>query len=98
MSILKQDLLTLDFWQDKVMYGKHTVPIGTGRADTSRLPARSVLQNASHFEVSTGDPRPLALLCSYPSALAGTKRFFKSFRTHKAENNNTQRRFYGIHT
>ena len=49
MSILNQDLLTLDFWQDKVTHGKHTVPIGTGRADTSRLPARSVLQNASHF-------------------------------------------------
>lgn len=59
MSILNQDLLTLDFWQDKVTYGKHTVPIGTGRADTSRLPARSVLQNSSHFEVSTGDPPPL---------------------------------------
>lgn len=58
MSILNQDLLTLDFWQDKVTYGKHTVPIGTGRADTSRLPVRSVLQNASHFEVSTGDPHP----------------------------------------
>ena len=41
---------------------------------------------------------PLALLCSYPSALVSTKRFFKSFRTHKAENTNTQRRFYGIHT
>ena len=41
---------------------------------------------------------PLALLRSYPSALVSTKRFYKSFRTHKAENNNTQRRFYGIHT
>ena len=59
MSILKQDLLTLDFWQDKVTYGKHTVSIGTGRADTSRLPARSVLKNALHFEVSTEDPPPL---------------------------------------
>ena len=58
MSILNQDLLTLDFGQYKVTYGKHTVPIGTGRADTSRLPARSVLQNALHFEVSTGDPHP----------------------------------------
>ena len=29
MSILNQNLLTLDFWQDKVTYGKHTVPIGT---------------------------------------------------------------------
>ena len=58
MSILNQDLLTLDFGQDKVTYGKHTVSIGTGRADTSRLQARSVLQNASHFEVSTGDPHP----------------------------------------
>ena len=29
MSILKQNLLTLDFWQDKVSYGKQTVPIGT---------------------------------------------------------------------
>ena len=59
MSILNQDLLTVDFWQDKVTYGKHTVPIGTGRADASRLPARSVPQNALHFEVSTGDPSPL---------------------------------------
>ncbi len=58
MSILNQDLLTLDFWQDKVTYGKHTVSIGTGRADTSRLPARSVLKNALHFEVSTKDPLP----------------------------------------
>ena len=30
---------------------------------------------------------PLALLCSYPSALAGAKRFFKSFRPNKSENN-----------
>ena len=29
MSILNQNLLTLDFWQDKVTYGKQTVPIGT---------------------------------------------------------------------
>ena len=58
MSILNQDLLTLDFWQDKVTYGKHTVPIRTGRTDASRLPARSVLQNALHFEISTGDPPP----------------------------------------
>ena len=29
MSILNQNLLTLDFWQDKVTYGKKTVPIGT---------------------------------------------------------------------
>ena len=29
MSILHQNLLTLDFWQDKVTYGKQTVPIGT---------------------------------------------------------------------
>ena len=29
MSILNQNLLTLDFWQDKVTYGKRTVPIGT---------------------------------------------------------------------
>ena len=29
MSILNQNLLTLDSWQDKVTYGKHTVPIGT---------------------------------------------------------------------
>ena len=28
MSILNQNLLTLDFWQDKVTYGKQTVPIG----------------------------------------------------------------------
>ena len=49
MSILNQDLLTLDFWQDKVTYGKHTVPIGTGRDDTSRLPARSVFQKCFAF-------------------------------------------------
>ena len=29
MSILNQNLLTLDFWQDKVTYGKHTIPTGT---------------------------------------------------------------------
>ena len=58
MSILNQDLLTLDFGQDKVTYGKHTVPIGTGRADASRLPARSVRKNALHFEISTEDPPP----------------------------------------
>ena len=29
MSILNQNLLTLDLWQDKVTYGKQTVPIGT---------------------------------------------------------------------
>ena len=29
MSILNQNLLTLDFWQDKVTYGKQTIPIGT---------------------------------------------------------------------
>ena len=29
MSILNQNLLTLDFWQDKVTYGNQTVPIGT---------------------------------------------------------------------
>ena len=29
MSILNQNLLTLDFWQDKVTYGERTVPIGT---------------------------------------------------------------------
>ena len=58
MSILNQDLLTLDFGQYKVTYGKHTVSIGTGRADTSRLPARSVLKNALHFDVSTEDPPP----------------------------------------
>ena len=28
----------------------------------SRLPARSALQSVSRFEVSTGDPRPLATL------------------------------------
>ena len=29
MGILNQNLLTLDFWQGKVTYGKQTVPIGT---------------------------------------------------------------------
>ena len=66
MSILNQDLLTLDFGQYKVTYGKHTVPIGTGRADTSRLPARSVLKNALHFDVSTEDPPPLWTLAYFP--------------------------------
>ena len=28
MSVLNQNLLTLDFWQDKVTCGTHTVPIG----------------------------------------------------------------------
>ncbi len=66
MSILNQDLLTLDFGQDKVTYGKHTVPVGTGRADTSRLPARSVLKNALHFDVSTEDPPPLWTSAYFP--------------------------------
>ena len=39
----------------------------------------------------------LSCRCSASAApIAGTKRFCKSFRTHKAENNSTQRRFYGI--
>ena len=29
MSILNHNMLTLDFWHDKVTYGKQTVPIGT---------------------------------------------------------------------
>ena len=66
MSILNQDLLTLDFWQDKVTYGKHTVPVRTGRTDASRLPARSVLQNALHFEISTRDPPPSGHLAHFP--------------------------------
>ncbi len=66
MSILNQDLLTLDFWQDKVTYGKHIVPVGTGRTDASRLPARSVLKNALHFEISTGDPHPTGHLAHFP--------------------------------
>ena len=37
--------------------GMLLAPIGNPEPrDASRLPARSVLQNASHFEVSTGDP------------------------------------------
>ena len=39
--------------------GMLLAPIGNPEPrDASRLPARSVLQNASHFEVSTGDPPP----------------------------------------
>ena len=29
MSILDQNLLTLDFWQDKVTYAGHTLPTGS---------------------------------------------------------------------
>ena len=29
MSILNQNLLTLDFWQNKVTYAKHTLPVGS---------------------------------------------------------------------
>ena len=29
MSILNQNLLTLDFWQDKVTYAGHTLPTGS---------------------------------------------------------------------
>lgn len=29
MSILNQNLLTLDFWQDKVTYAGHTMPTGS---------------------------------------------------------------------
>ena len=50
MSILNQNLLTLDFWQDKVTYGKQTVPIGTiGCAATSPMNRSQNLQrSASH--------------------------------------------------
>ena len=41
---------------------------------------------------------PLALFHSYPCDLVSAKRFCKSFRTHKAENTNKQRRFHGIQT
>ena len=76
----------------------------TGVFHTSYV--RSARQTDNNYEVvsvpaslcSEQGAAPLALLCSYPSALVSTKRFFKSFRPHKAENTNTQRRFYGIHT
>ena len=29
MSILKRELLTLDFWQDKATYAGHTLPTGS---------------------------------------------------------------------
>ena len=29
MSILKRELLSLDFWQDKVTYAGHTLPTGS---------------------------------------------------------------------
>lgn len=51
---------TLDFpKQNRVPTGMLLAPIGNPEPrDASRLPARSVLQNAKHFEVSTGDPHP----------------------------------------
>lgn len=51
---------TLDFpKENRVPTGMLLAPIGNPEPrDASRLPARSVLQNASHFEVSTGDPHP----------------------------------------
>ena len=51
---------TLDFAKDnRVPTGMLLAPIGNPEPrDASRLPARSVLQNALHFEVSTGDPHP----------------------------------------
>ena len=58
---------TLDFpsWlsanscKSRVPTGMLLAPIGNPEPrDASRLPARSVLQNALHFEVSTGDPHP----------------------------------------
>ena len=58
---------TLDFlsWlkakscKSRVPTGMLLAPIGNPEPrDASRLPARSVFQNASHFEVSTGDPPP----------------------------------------
>ena len=56
---------------------------------------RSARPTADNCEVASVLPSlrseqgaaPLALLRSYPCVLAGTKRFFKSFRPHKAENN-----------
>ena len=59
---------TLDFlswlkaksYKSRVPTGILLAPIGNPEPrDASRLPARSVFQNASHFEVSTGDPPPL---------------------------------------
>ena len=51
---------TLDFpKENRVPTGMLLAPIGNPEPrDASRLPARSVLQNALHFEVSTGDPHP----------------------------------------
>ena len=49
------------------------------RGIASRLPARSVLQNASHFEVSTGDPHPSGHLQF--SAHDGTKAVKMQFNT-----------------
>ena len=51
---------TLDFpKENRVPTGMLLAPIGNSEPrDASRLPARSVIQNALHFEVSTGDPHP----------------------------------------
>ena len=51
---------TLDFpKENRVPTGMLLAPIGNPEPrDASRLPARSVLQNALHFEISTGDPHP----------------------------------------
>ena len=53
--------------QNRVPTGMLLAPIGNPEPrDASRLPARSVLQNALHFEVSTGDPHPSGHLEYFP--------------------------------
>ena len=61
----------------------HTSYVRSARLTDNNFEVVSVLPSLR----SEQGAAPLALLCSYPSALASTKRFFKSFRTHKAENN-----------
>ena len=51
--------LSANSCKSRVPTGMLLAPIGNPEPrDASRLPARSVLQNALHFEVSTGDPPP----------------------------------------
>ena len=44
MSILDQNLLTLDFWQDKVTYAGHTLPTGSIGCAAMNIPDEEIGQ------------------------------------------------------
>ena len=42
---MNQELMTLDFWQDTVIYEGKTVPVGTLACDALNVPARSPMSS-----------------------------------------------------